>query len=221
MSKKNNNKAQEIITKRWKLLQANALDNNKAVESAKKLMEISNKLVPKMPKTLLINEQINSMINQHIPTVQAPTNQIATIIEKSAIQQLNVCSESITQTLSTSVSNIISQIAEVQMQFMNSIVEVINKSISPALKTLYNVLEEALNNPDSRINWMNYYDKLSNFYWIMPYKVTTEELHEILQYIETEKEFDKYINKYFTKTKLINEKFSLKLLRLMKTNHMH
>ena len=49
---------------------------------------------------------------------------------------------------------------------------------------------------------MNYYDRLSEFFWIMPYKIKTEELHEILQCVETEKEFDKYINRYFTKTKV-------------------
>ena len=77
-----------------------------------------------------------------------------------------------------------------------------SKSITPAFKVLSDSLEEARNNPDSRLSWMNYYDKLSEFFWIMPYKITTEELYEILKCVETEKEFDKYINRYFSKTKV-------------------
>ncbi len=36
----------------------------------------------------------------------------------------------------------------------------------------------------------------------MPYKITTEELHEILQNAVTEKEFDRYISRYFNKIKV-------------------
>ena len=104
--------------------------------------------------------------------------------------------------MTSSLSSVISQIVETQKQFMTAIVEAMNQNIFPAFKDLSLSLEEARNNPDSLLSWMNYYNKLSEFFWIMPYKITTEELHEILQNVKTEKEFDQYISKYFNKSKV-------------------
>ena len=146
----------------------------KSNKSLIKNIDIFNKISNPIPQTMIINERFNNILN------------INTIMER----------------LSNPMSNVISQITEVQRQFINSIANVINKSIMPTFKILYDALEEAKNNPNSRLSWMNYYDKLSEFFWIMPYKITTEELHEILQYVETEKEFDEYINRYFTKDKV-------------------
>lgn len=170
--------------------------NNKAIEQSLKMMDISNKLVPKVPEAMLINEQVNKIINDNMQIIHIST---AEAFER---QQLSICSANFIGGLANSMSNVIYQIAEVQMQFINSISELINKSMTPALKALSNSVEEARNNPNSLLSWMNYYDRLSEFFWIMPYKITTEELHEILQCAETEKEFDKYINRYFTKTKV-------------------
>lgn len=104
--------------------------------------------------------------------------------------------------------NEISQIAEMQKQLVSTLADAMSKSIIPALKLIAISLEDAKNNPDSLLNWMNYYEKLSNFFWIMPYKITTEELREILANAKTEKEFDKLINRYFNISKvksLIND----------------
>lgn len=222
--KKNKKKVYNLIKenspKYIKSQQVVGFENDGAIEQAIKVMDISNKLVPQIPKTMVINEQVNKIINTNIPIMHMPTfmpnyqnmltqiksatglDKISTMAGEFARQQLSICSENIMRGLSNSMSNVISQIAEVQMQFINSITETINKSITPAFKALSDSLEEARNNPDSRLSWMNYYDRLSEFFWIMPYKITTEELHEILQCVETEKEFDKYINRYFTKTKV-------------------
>lgn len=196
------------------------MKDNKEVEKPTKKRNIYNKIIPKTPKVMLANEQINKIINANRPITKLPVqmtnyqdalvqiksatgiDRLSTMIGEFARLQLSICSENIMERISNSISNVISQIAEVQMQFINSITETISKNITPVFRGLVDTLEEARNNPDSRLNWMNYYDKLSEFFWIMPYKITTEELHEILQCVETEKEFDKYINRYFSKTKV-------------------
>ena len=184
------------------------------------MVDISNKIALAKPQILSANEQIVDFVNSDMyktkmqtimPTyqnmlVQAKNamgfDRISTVMGAITKQQLALYDSNIIQQMTNSMSNVISQIAEVQKQFMNTISETIARNVSPALKALAFSLEEAKNNPDSLLSWMNYYNRMSEFFWIMPYKITTEELHEILQNVSTEKEFDQYINKYFNKAKV-------------------
>lgn len=196
---------------------------NQAIEQATKsikMVDISNKIALAKPQILSANEQIVDFVNSDMyktkmqtimPTyqnmlVQAKNamgfDRISTVMGAITKQQLALYDSNIIQQMTNSMSNVISQIAEVQKQFMNTISETIARNVSPALKALEFSLEEAKNNPDSLLSWMNYYNRMSEFFWIMPYKITTEELHEILQNVSTEKEFDQYINKYFNKAKV-------------------
>lgn len=196
---------------------------NQAIEQATKsikMMDISNKIALAKPQILSANEQIVDFVNSDMyktkmqtimPTyqnmlVQAKNamgfDRISTVMGAITKQQLALYDSNIIQQMTNSMSNVISQIAEVQKQFMNTISETIARNVSPALKALAFSLDEAKNNPDSLLSWMNYYNRMSEFFWIMPYKITTEELHEILQNVATEKEFDQYINKYFNKAKV-------------------
>lgn len=196
---------------------------NQAIEQATKsikMVDISNKIALAKPQILSANEQIVDFVNSDMyktkmqtimPTyqnmlVQAKNamgfDRISTVMGAITKQQLALYDSNIIQQMTNSMSNVISQIAEVQKQFMNTISETIDRNVSPALKALAFSLEEAKNNPDSLLSWMNYYNRMSEFFWIMPYKITTEELHEILQNVSTEKEFDQYINKYFNKAKV-------------------
>lgn len=196
---------------------------NQAIEQATKsikMVDISNKIALAKPQILSANEQIVDFVNSDMyktkmqtimPTyqnmlVQAKNamgfDRISTVMGAITKQQLALYDSNIIQQMTNSMSNVISQIAEVQKQFMNTISETIARNVSPALKALAFSLEEAKNNPDSLLSWMDYYNRMSEFFWIMPYKITTEELHEILQNVSTEKEFDQYINKYFNKAKV-------------------
>lgn len=196
---------------------------NQAIEQATKsikMVDISNKIALAKPQILLANEQIVDFVNSDMyktkmqtimPTyqnmlVQAKNamgfDRLSTVMGAITKQQLALYDSNIIQQMTNSMSNVISQIAEVQKQFMNTISETIARNVSPALKALAFSLEKAKNNPDSLLSWMNYYNRMSEFFWIMPYKITTEELHEILQNVSTEKEFDQYINKYFNKAKV-------------------
>ena len=206
-----------------KQIKAISAKYNQAIEQATKsikMVDISNKIALAKPQILSANEQIVDFVNSDMyktkmqtimPTyqnmlVQAKNamgfDRISTVMGAITKQQLALYDSNIIQQMTNSMSNVISQIAEVQKQFMNTISETIARNVSPALKALAFSLEEAKNNPDSLLSWMNYYNRMSEFFWIMPYKITTEELHEILQNVSTEKEFDQYINKYFNKAKV-------------------
>lgn len=196
---------------------------NQAIEQvakSMKMMDISNKIALAKPQILSANEQIANFVNSDMyktkmkaimpnyqnMLVQAKEtmgfDRISKVMGTLAKQQLALYDSNVIQQMNNSMSKAISQIAEVQKQFMNTISETISKNVSPALRALAFSLDEAKNNPDSLLSWMNYYNRMSEFFWIMPYKITTEELHEILQNVETEKEFDQYINKYFNKEKV-------------------
>ena len=189
----------KIVESHKKQFKVVSPEYNKAIQQATrslKIMDISEKLKLSKPRFFYNDEKIRSLI-----TNSPFNNSLKNIIPNTTMisQMGNYIAQS---SISPALSSAIMQIAETQRQFMNCFSNVINESISPALKALAISLEEARNNPDSVLSWMNYYDRLSEFFWIMPYKITTEELHEILQNVGTEKEFDQYIIRYFNKAKV-------------------
>lgn len=109
------------------------------------------------------------------------------------------------ETLANNFANSISEHLQQLTNLQKGLVDFIDKqlnTIPPFLKDLSNALEEVKANPDSRLSWLNYYDTLTDYFWIFPYEMTTEELHELLQNISEEKEFDAYMRKYFNKEKV-------------------
>lgn len=121
---------------------------------------------------------------------------------------LSPFTETIKQQYETLANNFANSISEPLQQLTNlekGLVDFINKQINfipPFLKDLYNAFEEVKANPDSRLSWLNYYDTLTDYFWIFPYQMTTEELHESLKDISEEKDFDAYMIKYFNKEKV-------------------
>ncbi len=115
-------------------------------------------------------------------------------------KQLSIINSNVVEAMTNPLMKVINQIAESQKEMMNAIMSSI--TVSPLFESLYKSLEEAKADPYSIYNWFKYYDKLSEFFWIMPYNMTPVELRDILLDIKTEKEFDKYIFKYFNKTKV-------------------
>ena len=123
-------------------------------------------------------------------------------IEEITRQSIFLYESNITRKMIDSITIAMYQISKVQKNFIDMLMKSTSVNISPIFKTLSISIEEINNNPDSLLNWMKYYDKMSKFFWIMPYKISTEELREILQNVATEKEFDLYISKYFNKNKV-------------------
>ena len=103
----------------------------------------------------------------------------------------------------SSLTNPISKIVEQLNEINERIINFFNTIKFPDISELQNAFKVAKENPDSVYNWMRYYDLLSEFIWIIPYRITTDELYRILENITVEKEFDKAIQKYFSKAKVI------------------
>lgn len=76
----------------------------------------------------------------------------------------------------------------------------INKIVAP-LKNFSIDLEKAKENPESLYNYMKYLEYLKEYYWTMPYQINHQELKDILDNVKNEKEFDKKMDKYFSKQK--------------------
>lgn len=87
----------------------------------------------------------------------------------------------------------------------------LNFEVSPYFLEISETFKKASENPDSFLNWYEYYKKLGEYFWTFPFEMKSEELKYILQNVNSEKEFDKYMLKYFSKEKIINlERYILK-----------
>ena len=95
-------------------------------------------------------------------------------IEEITRQSIFLYESNITRKMIDSITIAMYQISKVQKNFIDMLMKSTSVNISPIFKTLSISIEEINNNPDSLLNWMKYYDKMSKFFWIMPYKISTE-----------------------------------------------
>lgn len=105
-----------------------------------------------------------------------------------------------------------------QVNPMQKIIESISETLKPALlqitdslpkmsdyfEELSKSMERARENPNSMLNWMDYSEKLCKYIWTIPYDISSEELKKLTSSVNSEKEFDKYMIKYFNKLKMDN-----------------
>lgn len=170
----------------------NAFQDNKLDEIINKQNNPFEKLKLQIP-TYNFSENLLKSIDSSMSSF---CSTIGSIVQK----QLSIINSNVIEAMTNPLMKVINQIAESQKAMMDVIMSSI--TVNPLFESLSKSLEEAKANPYSIYNWFEYYDKLSEFFWIMPYKMTPDELHDILSNIKTEKEFDKYIFKYFNKTKV-------------------
>jgi len=78
--------------------------------------------------------------------------------------------------------------------------------IRDAAKQFSETITKQLENPESVLSYFKYFEALSNFFWVMPYKITPEQIHELIKENHTEKEFDAFMLKHFSDS-LLNELF--------------
>lgn len=88
---------------------------------------------------------------------------------------------------------------------------------TPYFKELAEAIEKAQKNPDSLINWYKYSEKLSEYLWTIPFDIDSKKLKDIFEQINSEKEFDNYMTKYFTKEKINNLFMSIE--NILPTKH--
>lgn len=95
-------------------------------------------------------------------------------------------------------------------KFLKEIVNISEELVKPKLEvvntwtSLFKEISDSIKqkNPNSLLNWSNYIKKLSDYFWIIPYKMDTKELFEILKTVNTEEKFDEYIKNYFNKNRV-------------------
>ena len=83
-------------------------------------------------------------------------------------------------------------------QYLTIMLTIINNSGLKIIENAIREFEEAKKDPNSVINWEFYKNRLYKFFWVMPYGITTNEIHKILRCVNNEKEFDEYMERYFT-----------------------
>lgn len=78
------------------------------------------------------------------------------------------------------------------------------KSISTPFQKYNELFKKAEADPDSVINHMKYEKALEGFYWAWPYSITGEKIKNILEKCQTENDFDKEMQKYFSRQRMQN-----------------
>lgn len=128
-------------------------------------------------------------LNQGLLEAMKPIISMQNELISSMVKQINPMQE-IAKKLSEALKPITSQVID-SLPKMTSYFDELSKS-----------LEKARENPDSLINWIEYSEKLSEYIWTIPYDISSDELKSLTSIVNSEKEFDKYMLKYFDKAKL-------------------
>lgn len=109
------------------------------------------------------------------------------------------------EVLTKPITQILKKFSKMQQTYLENITKIItsiksNDYFNPLIESIQKLRED----PNNILSWMNYYHKLNDYFWIMPYQMTTEQLHDILNTVNTEKEFDKVLIKHFNKQRIEN-----------------
>ena len=127
--------------------------------------------------------------NHRLVETMKPIVSMQSELISNIVKQMNPMQE-IAKKLSEVLKPITSQVID-SLPKMTSYFDELSKS-----------LEKARENPDSLLNWIEYSEKLSEYIWTIPYDISSDELKSLTTIVNSEKEFDKYMLKYFDKAKL-------------------
>lgn len=136
-------------------------------------------------------------INDSLAKTSKAINGIVKINYDLMMQNITYSLESANRAMEP-ISKIAREMLKTQELFINSINSYMD-GIQPIYSSLVKNIKILVGNPDSLLNWGNYCNKMSDFFWIFPYKMSVKELYKILQEAEDEKAFDKMMLKYFNK----------------------
>lgn len=183
-----------------------------------------------LQQTIEASKQLNKLITNNISfQLQNFTKSFASIIYPSYLNfnhRLIETTKPIISMQTMMISNIVQQInpiqeiakklSEVFKPITTQIVDNLPKMTS-YFDELSKILEKARENPDSLLNWIEYSEKLSEYIWTIPYDISSDKLKELTSIVNSEKEFDKYMLKYFDKAKV--EKLFNEILSRISKKH--
>lgn len=127
----------------------------------------------------------------------SPYEALGESIRESIIKtQLNI--DTIAQTLQSTCEAILNT-ANVLVNAAYKIKQILTNIIpTDYFQDIITAWQEILNNPNSVINYTNYENKLDNFHWAWPFQFDTSSIKELIETVNSEKDFDKYMVKYFS-----------------------
>ena len=170
------------------------------------LQELQNKLKENSLSNQLRSQlQIPTLPTINIEKIYPGLTSFSLAMSNLVKTQMTIFTPEIIEAFTNPIIKILKQFSEMQQTYLKNITKVItgiskNDYFNPLIETIKNLQE----NPNNLFNWMNYYHKLNDYFWIMPYQMKPEELHKILKTIDNEKEFDKVLVKHFNKKRIKN-----------------
>lgn len=110
--------------------------------------------------------------------------------------------------LSVGISKIQNGILHTAQVLMERFIEVVSSEFMQGFKNVLSEIGkdilEASKNPNSVFNYSKYEKRLNEVHWAWPYEIEAETLFDILQNVNSEKDFDDAMLKLFTDDKIVN-----------------
>lgn len=140
--------------------------------------------------------QLSTMLSNNI--LINKVSPISNGLINGVTSQFSTINADLNYLISNPLIGIMTQISETHRSLINGLLGSIIVA-NPLFGSLTKVIDDIREDPNSIDNWYHYYDKMSEFFWVIPYKMEAKELHRILSITMIEKDFDNYIIKYFNK----------------------
>lgn len=196
-------------------LNSNVIKNDFPIVKIPSPLSISNSFSKNLLPAIKINNYFSDLINTNL---SSPLQKFSESILESIKPSYFDFNHRLVETMKPIISmqnELISSIVK-QMNPMQEIAKKLSEALKPITSQvidslpkmtsyfdeLSKSLEKARENPDSLLNWIEYSEKLSEYIWTIPYDISSDELKSLTTIVNSEKEFDKYMLKYFDKAKL-------------------
>lgn len=180
------------------------------------------------------NKELKRLINGYITLPKISTDSYSLRLLQDELKKYRLHSNPTITTIgkqavlimdsySQKIENIVKPIQEMTKRFeeitrpLVDTVKNLNFVINPYFYEIAEKIRKAEENPDSLLNWIEYSEKLEKYFWTFPFEMKSEELKYVLQNVNSEKEFDKYMLKYFSKAKI--SKLEKSILEMLPHKH--
>lgn len=152
-----------------------------------------------LPKISIKNESLE-IIQKELEKFRIEVNPALKNISMQTLSIMNTYTQNI-EKMTKPIQEITEKFAEITKPLIDTIAK-LNFKVNPYFSELAEIFRKAKENPNSLLNWIEYFEKLEQYFWTFPFEMESEELKEILQNVSSEAEFDRYMLKYFNKAKI-------------------
>lgn len=192
-------------------LNSNVIKNGFPIVKIPSPLSISNSFSKNLLPAIKINNYFSDLINTNL---SSPLQKFSESILESIKPSYFDFNHRLVETMKPIVSmqsELISNIVK-QMNPMQEIAKKLSEALKPItsqvidslpkmslyFQELSETLEKIRKSPDSIYNWIKFSRSLSNYFWLPPYLMESEQLMELLETVESEEQMDEKLEKYFT-----------------------